>query len=205
LRREIPLAITFMAGMIYAVAYFFAVPLAVTVKSTLDNWFIIIGAFGCLIGVINLTRIHSKNISLRRARWGRSIVLLLSIYVTMFIGIFGGHTGRGLKYIYNNVIVPLDGTMYAILVFYIGSASYRAFRARNLEATILLVAGVIVMLGQAPVGAAISSAIPKISGWILDVPNTAGMRGIILGASIGAVSQAFRILLGIERRHLGIE
>ncbi len=95
--------------------------------------------------------------------------------------------------------------MYSILVFYIGSASYRAFRAKNFEATLLLVAGVIVMLGQAPIGATISKTIPKISGWILDVPNTAGMRGIILGASIGAVSQAFRIMLGIERRHLGAD
>ncbi|MGI6163012.1 MAG: hypothetical protein ACOYEQ_03660 [Bacillota bacterium] len=205
MRRELPLAITFAAGIIYAIAYYFTVPVAVTVKSTLDNWFLIVSAVGCMLGVINLTRIHAKNISLKREKHWRSILLLASVYVTLCIGLFGGHQGPGLNYIYNNVIVPLDGTMYSILVFYIGSASYRAFRARNFEATLLLVAGVIVMLGQAPIGAAISTTIPKISGWILDIPNTAGMRGIILGASIGAVSQAIRIMLGIERRHLGTE
>lgn len=205
MRRELPLAITFCAGIIYAMAYYFTIPVAVTVKSTLDNWFLIVSAVGCMLGVINLTRIHIKNISLKRGRYWRSILLLLSVYVTLGVGLIGGHQGPGLGYIYNNVIVPLDGTMYSILVFYIGSASYRAFRAKNFEATLLLVAGVIVMLGQAPIGATISKTIPKISGWILDVPNTAGMRGIILGASIGAVSQAFRIMLGIERRHLGAD
>jgi len=205
LKREIPLAITFAAGIIYAIAYYFAVPVAVSVKTTLDNWFIIVGAVGCLIGVINLTRVHSRNISLKRPRWWRSALLLAAIYITMAVGVFGGHQGPGLSYIYTNFIVPLDGSMYAILVFYIGSASYRAFRARNLEATLLLISGVIVMLGQAPIGAAISSYIPMVSGWILDIPNAAGMRGIILGASIGAVSQAFRILLGIERTHLGLD
>ncbi|MGE5579048.1 MAG: hypothetical protein ACM3WU_03295 [Bacillota bacterium] len=205
MKREIPLAITFAAGIIYAIAYYFALPAAVAVKTTLDNWFIIVGAVGCLIGVINLTRVHSRNISLKRARWWRSALLLAAIYITMAIGIIGGHQGEGLSYIYTNFIVPLDGSMYAILVFYIGSASYRAFRARNFEATLLLISGVIVMLGQAPIGAAISGYIPKASGWILDIPNAAGMRGIILGASIGAVSQAFRILVGIERTHLGLD
>ncbi len=205
MKREIPLAITFCSGMIYAIAYYFTIPIATTVKSTLDNWFLIIGAVGCMLGVINLTRIHTKNISLKRPMYWRSILLLVCVYLTMGIGIFGGHQGPGLDYIYNTIIVPLDGTMYSILVFYIGSASYRAFRAKNFESTLLLIAGVIVMLGQAPIGAVISSAIPKASSWILDVPNTAGMRGIILGASIGAVSQALRILLGIERRHLGTE
>lgn len=205
MKREIPLAITFVAGIIYAIAYYFALPAAVKVKTALDNWFIIVGAVGCLIGVINLTRVHSRNISMKRHRWWRSVVLLAAIYITMAVGVFGGHQGPGLGYIYTNFIVPLDGSMYAILVFYIGSASYRAFRARNLEATLLLVAGVAVMLGQAPIGAAISRYIPMLSGWILDVPNAAGMRGIILGASIGAVSQAVRILLGIERTHLGLD
>ena len=68
MRRELPLAITFAAGIIYAIAYYFTVPVAVTVKSTLDNWFLIVSAVGCMLGVINLTRIHAKNISLKREK-----------------------------------------------------------------------------------------------------------------------------------------
>ncbi len=203
MRREIPMAITLIAALIYALAFYFTLPAAKPIQQGLDKWFLIITGFSCFLGVANLTRIHVKNMQLKKGAWPRSLILLGAMYATLLIGVFLGHSGKEITWIYNNIIAPLDGTMYAILVFYIGSASFRAFRARNLEAMLLLVAGIIVMLGQAPIGAAISSHIPVMSSWILDIPNAAGMRGITIGASLGAVAQAFRIMVGIERRHLG--
>jgi len=104
---------------------------------------------------------------------------------------------------YDNVLLPISQTIGSLLVFYIASAAYRSFRVRSREAAVLLVAGVIVMLTTAPVGAMIWSGIPQIGKWIMDIPNTAARRAIGLGASLGGYAAMIRVLLGLERGHLG--
>ena len=105
----------------------------------------------------------------------------------------------------------MDATMFSLLAFFIASAAYRAFRARTLEATLLLAAALIVMIGNAPVGDLIWNTIMPVGDnlpsaarqWILDNPNLSARRGIILGISLGVISQSIRIILGIERSYLG--
>jgi len=82
------------------------------------------------------------------------------------------------------------------------SAAYRAFRARTLEAAILLVSGTIVMLANAPVGGSIWGGFTPLKDWIFDVPNMSTMRGITIGAALGALALGARTLMGKERGYL---
>ena len=66
------------------------------------------------------------------------------------------------------------------------------------------------MLGRVPIGEFLAIplgehriSIPAISTWILDVPNLAAKRGILIGVGLGMTATALKILLGIERTYLG--
>ena len=112
-------------------------------------------------------------------------------------------------FLYDYIYNPLMSMMFALLAFFVGSASYRAFRARNKEATILLVAAVLVMLGQVPLGDYLTGWLPNwlhmssIAEWIMEVLNKAGQRAIMIGIALGIVSTSLRLILGIERSYLG--
>lgn len=204
MRKELPLAITFIAGIIVVLANFLAPTWFVEANKEVTLWFQITSALFCALGVVNLTRIHSKRVSQQREGWIFSALIIASMFLFMGISLVVGQQHQLYKNMYNNMNVPLNATMYSILVFYIASAAYRAFRVRTFEATILLVAAAIVMLGKAPIGEAVlGSWVASWTTWILDIPNTAGMRGIQLGATLGGIAMALRVLLGIERAHFG--
>lgn len=116
-----------------------------------------------------------------------------------------GPSGRVRTWMYNYVFYPCNATMFSLLAFFIASAAFRAFRARNTEAALLLGAGILVLLGRAPIGALISDYLPEITNWVIDVPNNAGRRAIMMGAALGGIVTGLRIILGMERSHLGSE
>lgn len=107
------------------------------------------------------------------------------------------------KKIFDYILIPLQATMFSLLAFYITSAAYRAFRARNWQASLLLLAGVLVMLGRIPFGDMMWSGMSELTRWIMLIPTTAAMRGIALGVGLGVIATSLKIILGIERGYLG--
>jgi hypothetical protein len=93
--------------------------------------------------------------------------------------------------------------MFSILAFFIASAAYRAFRARSREASVLLAAAVVVMMGRVPLGQFLLPWTWDVTQWLLNVLNSAVRRAILIGVSMGAVALSLKIILGIERSYLG--
>ena len=115
----------------------------------------------------------------------------------------GIDSGTLYDWLFTHLQAPMMTTMFSLLSFFIASAAYRAFRARTIQATLLLGTAIIVMLGRIPIGQAIYAGLPDIANWIMSVPNTAVQRGIIIGAALGGASTALRIILGLDRTYMG--
>ena len=223
LKRQLPLAITFVTGVVFALQYYIPHPVSEEAITHVSDWMKVISGFALLLGLASLFHVHWVKIRRQVLGWGYSLVLYAAIAVTMAVGFSSGGETRAdgaqtaFGWLYDYTMVPLQGTMFSILAFFIASAAYRAFRARSREASVLLAAAVVVMMGRVPLGQVLLPGIQfqvgqfllKIPGawditqWLLNVLNSAVRWAILIGVSMGAVALSLKIILGIERTYLG--
>jgi len=200
LKRRFPTAIAIAIGLIVLLSRFFP---NVTLNA-LGYFFIdsaiIVAAFAIILGFFNIMIVHFKKIGNRQRDWPYSIILLIAMWIVLIFGLLdGGAASPTVRWIFQYIQFPIQATIASLLAFFVASAAYRAFRARNFESILMLIVGIIVLLGQTPLGASMWDQLPTIKDWILGVPSLAGARGIILGVSLGTVATGLRILLGIDR------
>ncbi|MDH4156789.1 MAG: hypothetical protein OEW00_05890, partial [candidate division Zixibacteria bacterium] len=161
MRREIPLLITGVVGVVFVVQYFIPHFPFNKMNDWFSDWFSIVAAFAIWLGALNLMKISALKVINKKSDMGYAMVIIASFLLMAIVGFSEGEDFRdpGTKYdwLYNYVYTPLSATMFALLAFFVASASYRAFRARNFEATLLLLASFFVMLGRVPVGDVLSS------------------------------------------------
>ena len=180
-----------------------------------SSWFGILAVFAFLLGGASLVRTHGRRVRERARDWRYSAVTLVSFAAVLIVGLFkiGGPPGltgdptdgaSWLTVAFEAILSPLHATLYALLAFYVASASYRAFRARSLETSVLLGAALIVLLGRIPVSVTLLR-FDSLSLWLLKVPNTAGQRALMIGVALGVVALAVRMVLGLERGRGGSE
>jgi len=291
-KRTIPLIIAAMIGFLLIATYF--IPYTEQWGATAMEMFIILAAAAMVLGAGNLIMLNLAKISNKQPGWAYGGITLLAFFITLVVGIFKigalptvtspdnswaaplvSQEGVPFWWIYSFVYKPLTATMFAMLAFYIASAAFRAFRAKNLEAFLLLFTAFIVLLGQIYAGEWLTSFLPDLSsyvasfpeasqafvqsigtqieygnaftslvwegvsirdmtmeqqalaaqvsdhlnGWwyqftnglklenltqmILDVPQKAGNRAIMIGIALGIVSTSLKVLLGIDRSYLG--
>jgi len=221
-RRSLPMIITFSVGLLVIVSFFIPHYPFSGVDYNLSLWFDIIAVFAFILGGGTLIKIHGDKIYRRARDWQFSIVTIAGFFLTLFVGIFklGGEAGLSgdyvaegtvFQFIYVAIFVPLQATMFSLLAFFVASASYRAFRAKTKEATLLLISAFIILIGRTFAGYYLTCWLPEgyqiadISTWIMRCPNMAGQRGILIGIALGIISTSLKLILGIEQSYLGGE
>ncbi len=228
MQRAAPLMIAVTTGFVMILAYF--VPAMNDWGDMATNWFNILAAAALVLGGGNLLKMNLQQIAARSAGWGYAAVMLVSFLATVGLGLakVGVHPpvnfpdapwagdyiqeGSALGWIYEYLINPVTATMFSMLAFFVASAAFRAFRAKNLEAGLLLGTAVIVLLGRTYAGVFLTGWLPESLGWlrfnrltelIMDVCTTPGTRAITIGIALGVVASSLKILLGMDRPYLG--
>lgn len=228
MKRTIPLLITAFGGFVLIVAYF--IPAAQSWGEVAAIWFDILAAIAFVLGGGNLLKIHLRKVSDRAAGWAYSAICLVAFIGTLVVGLgkvgvspneqFPSHgwsgsyreTGSPFWFCYEYGFKPLTATMFAMLAFYVASAAFRAFRAKNIEAILLLGTAFVILLGRTFAGVVLTQWLPESVGglklenltvYIMQVFNTAGNRAIMIGIALGIASTSLKVLLGVDRSYLG--
>lgn len=204
LKQEAVYAVTGIVTVLMLLEYFFFAEAQVWAE-TIRTWAVIVYNLSLFLGAVRLIMAHSVRITDKRRDWQFS-GLLLGFFVIMLLTGVAGYIATGVQtsngiynWMFNYIYTPLGATLYPITGFYIFSAAYRAFRARNIDATLMLVAGCLVMLKNAPVGEAIWIGFATLGNWVQFTAQVPGMRTLAIVGALGLIAFGFRALLGKER------
>lgn len=206
IRSSLPIWLGVLGGVVVVAGLFVKSPASVgRTAQWFMEWRVILASFALTLGAGNVLRVHSNRVRLRTREWQYSVVTAIAVVGYTALGIFFGRTNQTYSWIFDNAYTPLSATVFSINAFYLSSACFRAFRARNLQAALLLITGVVVMLGSVGIGYAIWPGFNTITQWIMNYPNSAAMRGMNIGAALGIMGVSLRVIIGLERGHLGGE
>jgi hypothetical protein len=204
MKREVIYGITGIVTALMLIEYFFFASSQAWAE-TIRTWAVIIFNISIGLGALRLLMAHSVRLQTQRRDWQFSGILLV-VFVVMILTGFVGYFTTGVStnnaiysWMFNYIYTPLGATLYPITGFYIFSAAYRAFRARNIDATLMLLAGIFVMLRNAPVGEAIWIGLADIGNWVQFTGQVPGMRTLAIVGALGLIAFGFRALLGKER------
>ncbi|RLB66006.1 MAG: hypothetical protein DRH04_09915 [Deltaproteobacteria bacterium] len=210
MKKTGPVILGFIVGMLMLIQHFTTSKWIEARYNNVLDWKQVVFGITLILGVLSLFLYHWRKISRREKDWPYSVVTIAGLLFMIVVALVFTPERGPYPWMFQYVQSPMQSTMFALLAFYVASASYRAFRARSVHAALLLAAGVVVMLGRVPIGEMLGFqvgghefSLATLSAWILDYPNLAAKRGVMIGVGLGMTATAIKIIAGIERTYLG--
>lgn len=186
--------------------FFVPVDSVMAIQGLFIHWSIIIAAFAVILGSINVLSVHVSKLAGREPGWFYSLVLILSAVIVLVVGVGElifveeeGLWGPLLSLIFTSVIVPLQASAAALLLFVLTFAAYRMLRvSRRSGSLIFLVSALVILITQLPLPGLGKVFQVTRDLWvsILVVP---GLRAVLIGVALGIIMVTLRMILGIER------
>lgn len=204
MKRKIPQLVCGAFGVLLFALYFSVHPAARAINGLiLNEYWQIIFAFALLVGVVSFIKVNLKAIERGEDRPYRIVSLVGLITMPVLAIVWGIKGDSPFMWIFDNVQVPMQSTVFALLAFFVASASFRGFRARSVPAAILLGSALLTLLSRSDVGSLMSDHLPVIADWVRNNPSMSARRAILIGIGLGSLTTSLRVIIGIERTWLG--
>jgi hypothetical protein len=203
MKISISVAIAIAFGGIVLLGYFVDAPLLRTMTDVFLQYAAILAAVALIIGLVNLFTVHWRKVTRGEKGSLYSVVVLISFGITFLVVAFFGPTAEWSMWIFNNIQIPVETSLMALLVVILVFASIRLVRKRLSWFTVLFIGTALLMLlGSAPI---FGVELPLLHGpnglraIISQIPVTAGARGLLFGVALGTIATGLRILIGSDR------
>lgn len=195
LKQGIPLVVALAFGLLTLAGLLFIPSLA----HLLLGWGTLLAAVALLFGVLNLFFVHLRRLTRGN---GYSGVLLLGMIAVFALAVLDALaiTVGGAEIAFHWIQAPLEAALAALLAFFLLFAAVRLlYRRPNPWSLLFLITLLIVLLTQSPLPEAVAPWLGAVGDWLTVVFAGAGMRGLLLGVTLGVITIAVRLLIGMER------
>jgi len=198
-------SVAILAGLIVLVGYFFQFPILSDLRSLILDWAVTLAAIMVFIGVLNLLSVNNSRIKNKEKNGFYSLILIISLLVTLILGLFLKPGHPIMNFIFYSIQLPLEKSLMALLAVTLLIASINLLRRQpNLFSIIFLGTTLLILLGTVPLP---FGELPFIGDvlrpFIAQVLAASGARGILIGVALATLTTGLRILFAADRPYEG--
>jgi hypothetical protein len=154
---------------------------------------VVLVSFTILLGILNLLLIHVIRVLRLRRGFIYSLALVISAGAVLVLWLTGGDQAN--RDLLESAQLSVESALAALLVFALVYGAYRIMRRRvSWGAALFVVSLLIVLIGALPLEEV--NFIAQVRDWLLNVPVSAGARGLLLGIALASVVAGVRVLTG---------
>ena len=202
LRTPISAAVAIAFGSIILISLL--VPGMTDLRNQILNWTILIAGIALLLGILNLLQVHWNRIR-NKEKPGLSLILIVAMLTTFSITIWEGSQGQTAAWIFSYIQVPIETSLMAVLAVSLTIAAARMLQQRkDLMSIFFLITFFILLISSGPLfGVELPLFTQTIGPYVNNSLAVAGLRGLLIGVSLGTITTGLRVLLAADRQYGG--
>jgi hypothetical protein len=204
-RKETSLLLIVLSFLLVVAPYFLEIEMLQNSSQALILMVSVLNAMSILLAIYSQTRRSLLLVNQRAHGWVYQVYLLIAIYLMAGLGFLFGQQSDQFMWFQYAILNPTGSVIYSSLAFFMASASARAFRARSPQAALLLISGIFVLLGQAPISAVYVPFLGTFREYLTSSFSMAAARIFAMSVTVGAVVLGVRMLTGRESEAIGFE